>query len=223
MVRIHFQNEFIRYIVYTRPCILALYNIGDVKQLRLLICRDMSPVRKIIVSIRKNDSSDFTWSFHPIFAWMRIVLGIELSDNRLMFLTEAHDDIAPFRRRCCRWISRLFWGFLVLVVSLSVNILDAIFTYDDTMDSHYLLHEEKVNATVSDLMIIRIAAINEVFYNGTIHLIFYSLACCDQWKELWATLQKIQFQMPKLDREFYFTCRKIAVFGVICIFVVIMS
>jgi hypothetical protein len=180
----------------------------------------MSPARKINVSniIRKNDSFDFTWSFHPIFVWMRIVLGIELSDNRLKMLV----DIAPFRRRFCRWISRFFWGFLVLVVSLSVNILDAIFTYDDTIDSHYLLHEDKMNnVTVSDLMIIRIAAVNEVFYNGTIHLIFYSLACCDPWKELWATLQKIQFQSPKITKEFYFTCRKISVFGVICIFVVI--
>ena len=120
-------------------------------------CRaDMSPARKINFSniIRKNDSFDFTWSFHPIFVWMRIVLGIELSDNRL---TTMLVDIAPFRRRFCRWISRFFWGFFVLVVSLSVNILDAVFTYDDTIDSHYLLHEEKMNnVTVSDLMIIRI-------------------------------------------------------------------
>lgn len=192
----------------------------------------MSPTRKINVSSIRNkdvDSSfDFTWSFHPVFVWMRVVLGIELNDNnRLTLLATSADAAAaaavePLRRRCCRWIRRLFWGFLVLVISLSVNILDAIFTHDDTIDSHYLLDEEKVNVTVSDLMIIRIAAVNEVFYNGTIHLIFYTLACClDEWKHLWAILQKIQFhQLPKLDREFYFTCRKIAVVGTICIFVV---
>jgi hypothetical protein len=186
----------------------------------------MSPTRKINVStnIRNKDvdSFDFTWSFHPIFVWMRTVLGIELNDNRLVLLATADAAaVEPLRRRCCRWTRRLFRGFLVLVISLSVNILDAIFTHDDTIESHYLLHEEKVNVTVSDLMIIRIASVNEVFYNGTIHLIFYTLACClDEWKHLWTILQKIQFQLPKLDREFYFTCRKIAVVGTICIFVV---
>jgi hypothetical protein len=201
----------------SRPCILV-FDAIDEKQLRWLSSpADMSPARKINVSIRENDSFDFTWSFYPIFFWMRAVLGIELNDNKLLLRT---GDTTPFRRRCCQWIGRFFLGFFVLVISLSINILDAIFTYDDTMDSHYLLHEEKVNVTTSDLMIIRIAAVNEVFYNGTIHLIFYSLACREEWKELWATLQKIQFQLPKLDREFYFTCRKIAVFGVICIFVV---
>ena len=93
---------------------------------------------------------DFAWSFKPILLWMRLVMGIDLNRS----INHSVDSRSP----CC-WMVCQSYGFLVLVYTISVNILTVIFMFESTSDDS--LKEGGggfnilTNITRSNLMILR--------------------------------------------------------------------
>ena len=159
---------------------------------------------------------DFAWSFKPILLWMRLVMGIDLNRS----INHSVDSRSP----CC-WMVCQSYGFLVLVYTISVNILTVIFMFESTSDDSLKEGEGGfnilTNITRSNLMILRITAFNEVAFNVFVYLVFYAAVLMKIWKPLWSILEQLQFQSPKLNCQFYQCCRKITLTGITCILVVI--
>ncbi len=172
----------------------------------------LSPSRKLH-SVIPEDSLSFAWSFKPILFWIRVVMGIELNP------ASTYHSVGSYFYSILALNSL---GFLALVYTMSINILAAIFMFEST--SNDLLKEKGfnilTNITRSNLMIIRITAFNELLFNVTIYLVFYAAVLMGVWKPLWSTLQQLQTESPKFDREFYRRCRKITLTGMLCILTV---
>ncbi len=152
---------------------------------------------------------DFEWSFKSILVLMRLVLGIDLNPP-------THPSI----RQICYKIFRLSFGFLMVVFTIFANILQLILKMKSTYDTSPENPIASLNLTQSNLVVIRITTVNETIFNVVIYLVFYVVVLKNVWKPLWATLQQLQSQSPKFDREFYRSCRNITYAGLLSIFVV---
>ncbi len=159
----------------------------------------------------QDSQLDFKWSFKPIIFLMRVVLGIDLDPYK-----PTHSSI---RQICCR-ISHFSFGLIVLVFTIVVNVLHLILTIKSTYDTSPENPIASLNLTQSNLIVIRITAVNETVFNVAIYLIFYVVVVMNAWKSLWFILQQLQLQSPKFDREFYRSCRRITYAGLLSIFVV---
>lgn len=168
------------------------------------------PSGKEFISMEKDQPElNFAWSFKSIFIWMRVWMGIEL-DQRA--------DLHQNHGRLC-W-SRVLssFSFLILVVSMSINILALIFTFQDVNVENF--RKMGINITQANILIILITGVNDSIYNVTIHFVFYAFILMGKWKSLWSILQAIQCQLPLLNKNFFKRCKKLAIAATICNLVV---